>query len=229
MPASAMILNPGFDSGLTGWSTIGDFSVETGTYGPAGDPKLVLSTTPGTLTALGTGAVVADPDVIGLLGITAATLTGVEPAASFEGSAVTQQFTTVNAVTDIAFEYQLFSEETNWNPPFADFVLFHVRNLAGTFSSTVVVTDVLTEDNAANFSASATQFQSETSVRSITMPLNGADTYIFGVAVFDVTDGEYDTAVALDNFALIPEPRGVLLLTVGLLGLTLAGRPRSDG
>ena len=29
--ASAMVINPGFDSGLTGWSTIGDFSVETGT------------------------------------------------------------------------------------------------------------------------------------------------------------------------------------------------------
>jgi len=26
-----MVINPGFDSGLTGWSTIGDFSVETGT------------------------------------------------------------------------------------------------------------------------------------------------------------------------------------------------------
>ena len=115
-----MILNPGFDSGLTGWSTIGDFSVETGSYGPAGDPKLVLSTTPGTLTALGTGAVAADPDVIGLLGISAATLAGVEPASSVEGAAVTQQFTTVNAVTDIAFEYQLFSEETNWSAPYAD-------------------------------------------------------------------------------------------------------------
>jgi hypothetical protein len=60
------------------------------------------------------------------------------------------------------------------------------------------------------------------------MPLNGADTYIFGIAVFDVTDDEYDSAVALDNFALLPEPRGVLLLVTGLLGLTLAGRSRSN-
>jgi len=224
-----MIVNPGFDSGLTGWSTIGDFSVETGTYGPAGDPKLVLTTAPGTLAALGTGAVPADPDVVNLLGITAATLAGLEPAASVEGAAATQQFTTVNAVTDIAFEYQLFTEETNFPTPYADFMIFHVRNLAGTFSSTVLITDVATEDADNNFLASATQFQSETSVRSITMPLNGADTYIFGVAVFDVTDGEYDTAVAVDNFGLIPEPRGVLLLTAGLLGLTLAGRPRSNG
>ncbi len=224
-----MIVNPGFDSGLTGWSTIGDFSVETGTYGPAGDPKLVLTTAPGTLAALGTGAVPADPDVVNLLGITAATLAGLEPAASVEGAAATQQFTTVNAVTDIAFEYQLFTEETNFPTPYADFMIFHVRNLAGTFSSTVLITDVATEDAANSFLASATQFQSETSVRSITMPLNGADTYIFGVAVFDVTDGEYDTAVAVDNFGLIPEPRGVLLLTAGLLGLTLAGRPRSNG
>jgi hypothetical protein len=227
--ASAMVINPGFDSGLTGWNTIGDFSVETGSYGPAGDPKLVLTTAPGTLAALGTGAVAADPDVIGLLGISAATLAGVEPASSVEGAAVTQQFTTVNAVTDIAFEYQLFSEETNWSAPYADFVIFHVRNLAGTFSSTVLITDAATEDTAGNFSVSVTQFQSETSVRSITMPLNGADTYIFGIAVFDVTDAEFDSAVALDNFALIPEPRGALLLAAGLLGLTLAGRSRSNG
>ena len=188
----------------------------------------MLTTAPGTQTALGTGAVAADPDVIGLLGISAATLAGVEPSASVEGSAVTQQFTTVNAVTDIAFEYQLFTEETNWSAPFADFVIFHVRNLAGTFSSTVVITDVTTEDTAGNFSVSATQFQSESSVRSITMPLNGAGTYIFGIAVFDVTDDLFDSAVALDNFALIPEPRGVLLLATGLLGLTLAGRSRSN-
>jgi hypothetical protein len=43
-----------------------------------------------------------------------------------------------------------------------------------------------------------------------------------------VTDDEYDSAVALDNFALLPEPRGVLLLVTGLLGLTLAGRSRSN-
>ena len=70
------------------------------------------------------------------------------------------------------------------------------------------ITDVAAEDTAGNLSVSATQFQSESSVRSITMPLNGADTYIFGIAVFDVTDAEFDSAVALDNFALIPEPRG---------------------
>ena len=228
--ASAMIINPGFDSGLTGWSPIGDFSVETGTYGPAGDAKLVLSTAPGTLAALGSGAVAADPDVIGLLGISAADVTPPSaPAAADEGSGVTQQFTVGFAATDLQFDYQLFTEETNWNPPFADFVLFHVRNLAGTFSSTVVITDALTEDNSGNFSASPTQFQSETSVRSITMPLNGADTYIFGIAVFDVTDDEFDSAVALDNFALIPEPRSGLLLAAGLLGLAMAGRPRSDG
>lgn len=226
--ASAMVINPGFDSGLAGWSTIGDFSVETGSFGPAGDPKLVLTTSPGTIPALGTGAVPSDADVIGLLGISAADLAAVEPAASVEGAAVTQQFTTANAVTDIQFDYQLFTEETNWTVPFADFLIFHVRNLAGTFSSTVLITDVASEDGAGNFWASATPYESETSVRSITMALNGADTYIFGIAVFDVTDGEYDSAVALDNFALIAEPRGGLLLAAGLLGLAMAGRPRSD-
>ena len=227
--ASALIVNPGFDSGLIGWSTIGDFSVETGSFGPAGDPKLVLTTSPGTIPALGTGAVPADPDVIGLLGISVADLAAVEPAASVEGAAVTQQFTVGFAATDLQLDYQLFTEETNWAVPFADFLLFHVRNLAGTFSSIVLITDVATEDGAGNFSASGTPYASETSVRSITMPLNGADTYIFGIAVFDVTDDEFDSAVALDNFALIPEPRGGLLLAAGLLGLAVAGRPRSDG
>jgi hypothetical protein len=65
-----VIVNPGFDLGLTGWDTsgpVGDFSVETGTSGPAGDPKLVLTSSPGTIAALGSGAVPADPDVIALL------------------------------------------------------------------------------------------------------------------------------------------------------------------
>ena len=227
--ASALIVNPGFDSGLTGWSTIGDFSVETGSFGPAGDPKLVLTTSPGTIPALGTGAVPADPAVIGLLGISVADLAAVEPAASVEGAAVTQQFTVGFAATDLQFDYQLFTEETNWAVPFADFLLFHVRNLAGTFSSIVLITDVATEDGAGNFSASATPYASETSVRTLAMPLNGADTYILGIAVFDVDDDLFDSAVALDNFALLPEPRGGLLLAAGLLGLAMAGRPRSDG
>jgi hypothetical protein len=229
--AHAVTINGGFDSGTVGWNFAGDFSVETGSYGPPGDPKLVLTTAPDSQPPLGTGAV-APTAITTLLGITATELADNDPDSTpggidaFEGSAATQQFV-VGSNASLSFEWQIFTDETTFGTPFPDFLLFHVHNLAGTFSVTQLVTDLLSESVNGNLSPSPTPYDSQTVVNSLTVALNGPDTYIMGFAIFDVTDNHFDTAVAIDNVTLVPEPSGVALATSALLALGAArGRAR---
>ena len=235
--AHAVTINGGFDSGTVGWNFAGDFSVETGSYGPPGDPKLVLTTNPGSQPApksqpaLGAGAV-GRAAITTLLGITATELDDNDPDSTpgginaYEGSAATQQFV-VGSDASLSFDWQLFTDETIFGSPFPDFLLFHVRNLAGTFSVIQLVTDVLSESVNGNLSPSGTPYHSQTAVNSFNVALNGPDTYIMGIAVFDVVDDLYDNAVAVDNVRLVPEPSGVALGATALLALAVVrGRAR---
>jgi len=229
--AHAVTINGGFDSGTVGWNFAGDFSVETGSFGPAGDPKLVLTTNPGSQPALGTGAVTPTA-ITTLLGITATELADNDPDSTpgginaFEGSAATQQFV-VGSNASLRFEWQIFTDETTFGTPFPDFLLFHVHNLAGTFSVTQLVTDLLSESVNGNLSPSPTSYNSQTAVNNLTVALNGPNTYIMGFAMFDVTDNLFDNAVAIDNVRLVPEPSGVALGASALLALAvLRGRAR---
>lgn len=235
-PAQGAIINGGFDSGTAGWSLAGDFSVETGSFGPPGDPKLVLTTNPGSQPApksqpaLGAGAV-SPAAITTLLGITATELADNDPDSTpggfdaFEGSGATQQFVVGSAaVVSLDFDWQLFTDETIFGSPFPDFLLIHVRNLANTFRVTQLVTDVLSESFNGNLSPSATSYHSQTAVNSFSVALAGPDTYIMGIAIFDVVDDLYDNAVAIDNVRLVPEPSGVALAASLLLTLPAVRR-----
>jgi hypothetical protein len=228
--ASATINNPDFETGvMLPWTGVGDFSLETDTAFGA-STKLVLTTAPGSQTELAGGALDVTT-LLGLVGLTQAELDGVEPADGQFGSALVQDFDYSTAATaTISFDYQLFSDETNWNPPFADFVVVHVFEVGGGgFQQFEVVTDVLTQFNAGNFNPSATTYQDETGVNTYTLSVdlpNPGD-YTIEVLVFDVVDNDFDTAVALDNFSLVvPEPRLGALLGAGLFGLLWMGRVR---
>ncbi len=230
-PAAATIENPGFEGGGLGpWVGHGDFSLETDTAFGAGT-KLVLTTAPGSQAQLGAGELDVTT-LLGLVGLTQAELDGIEPADAATGSAIVQDFDYVTPTTvTLSFDYQVFTDETSWGggPPFADFVVVHVFEVGGGgFQQFEVVTDVLTEFNNGNLSSSATSFTDETGVNTHTLSVDlpNAGNYTIEVLVFDVVDDDFDTAVALDNFSLVPEPRSAALLVSGLLGLAWVGRPR---
>jgi hypothetical protein len=223
----AAVWNPGFEFGLVNWSPDGDSSLETGTYGATN--RLVLTSESAGQNPLGAGAL----DVGTLLGITgmdAGTLDATEPAGfdADTGSVVEQDFSYAWAGTaTLSFDWQLFTDETLWGggTPYADYVLIRVVEQAGPFETYELVADIESEFLAGNLVASATQYDTQSAINTFTLTalLPNPGDYTLQIVMFDVDDDEFSSAVALDDFTLVPEPETLALCAAGILGLLVAG------
>lgn len=229
----AVVSNPGFESGLTGWTATGDFSLENGTYGPTN--RLVLTSETAGENPLGAGADIVG-DILAATGMDATTLAANEPAGftAFEGSVVEKTFNFGGPGTaTFSFDWQLFTDETTWafGTPYADYVLVRVLEVAGPFDTYELVADMESEFLAGNLVASATQYDTQSAINTFTLAtlLPNPGDYTLQIVMFDVDDGDFSSAVALDNFSLIPETGTVALCLSGMFGLLVAGngRPRN--
>ncbi len=243
---AAPFANGSFENGFASWNLIGDSAVfddiSLQTTSTTGSFHSVLTSAPGSVpagTQVGTGAVAADPDVIGLLGISATELASVTPAgvSVAEGAGMEQTFDTTQG-GNITFDWNFLSDESDavnqYGDAFPDFAIVHVHDVNDpvAFSQIFLLVDADTEFEGIAGVPVIAGFDSETGWRTFDLSavgsvLPGAGTYSLGIAVFDMNDNLFDSGLAVDNVSLL-EPSTVLLLGVGPFGLLWVGRERPD-
>ena len=205
--ADAGLVNGGFESGFSGWSTLGFTSVETSAFGSGpteGTQQALMRSGDGT-----TSATLADLDTF--FGFAAGQLNSISTGRVEDGSAIKQTFT-ANAGNLLSFNWNFLTKEsiTAPDPAFNDFAFFSLNStptkLADLFSS---------------FTTSSTAFTSETGFQTLSISLPVTGTYTLGFGVANVGDQFIDSGLLVDNVQLtataVPEPSSLMLGCLGIL------------
>ncbi len=219
--ASAITVNPGFESGdTTGWTPVGGVSVVDSSFGVTpteGSFQIFLTT--------GSGAVPpgAAQDAMGLPANTIRDILSTIPTSSTRvrhGSAFQQTFD-AEAGDQIMFDWNFLTNEIQ--PDAATYTDFLWSHLTGVGQGALQHVNQPT----GFFNSSSSSFTYETGWNTFALTLITAGTYTLTLGVNDVEDRLIDTGAVVDNFQLIkqtPEPKTVLLLSSGLVGLAWIGR-----
>ncbi len=223
--------NGGFELGLSGWTTVGDASVQTAELGsvPTGGVAQALLTNassvfdddaPAAAGACNFGGV--EPESIGSaggmeerLGLAVGDLDGIFAQRPTEGSGLLQRFTAAPG-TRVALDWNLLTSEPSTTGT-ADFAFVSVDG----------VVTLLADSSSASLTASATAFERETGYStwlSDAFTSGGAHTLVLGVV--DLNDFSVSSALLVDEVRLVPLPAARWLLGSGLLGYLGLGMSR---
>ena len=212
---NAAIVNGGFESGLTAWSSAGDALVDDGFFGGSFPTEGALQALVTTLSEAGDFTpglsfddAVPVADLEAFLGLSGE-LIGLDAT---EGSAIMQSFTG-NAGDTLAFDWNFLTDDAGLSGDFA-FVL-----IDGSLS-------MLADANSFLLGASSGFFLDETGYQSLahTFGSTGLHTLAFGVV--DAPDEIGASGLLIDNITLtpIPLPASLLLFVSGLMGLFVSLR-----
>ncbi|HTQ10813.1 MAG TPA: PEP-CTERM sorting domain-containing protein [Fimbriimonadaceae bacterium] len=251
--ASAQFSNPSFESGFSGWSTIGDAQIETssiGTYPTDGSNQALLATaTDGTInTDVVAGSGVGGSALESFLQVGSGTIASVGNGNPVLGSA-TVQTVVLSAGQTVKFDWdfltnQVYNDGTaDSYAPLAsndDFAFLTVAPVGNPSQSQIFkLADVFDGyvsdpnapggfDTAFHITPALDPFISETLYSTYSWTASTGGSYVIGVGSVHVTAGADDginSAVLADNFRVVPEPAS--LCAFGLLSLGLLRRRRS--
>jgi hypothetical protein len=216
-PTSAL-MNGGFDSGLTGWTVIGDVSVQSGqaliTNAVDGDD------TSGNLNASGT-----PPELVGLdpgletkLGLAIGALDGLlAPELPYEGSGIAQTFTAA-AGTRVTFEWRFLTNEDEDEDEDA--------NADFAFVALDGAVTLLADSLGSSLSSGGGPFDFETGLATYVSGVLSEGSHTLVVGVVDVNDATVSSGLLVDNAAVVPLPAAAWLLGAALTGLVGFARRR---
>lgn len=225
--SQAAVINGDFEDGFTGYSTIGDTIVHTGSFESSyggGYSSAVISNTPGAevdFTFSGNPAA-STADLEAFLGLATGSLNAIATNSVIEGSAIKQTFYG-NANDILSFDFQFLTDEDvklDHNHPsraYNDLAFFtfqfdesptYVFQLADTFS---------------DFTDSYTPFIYETNAQTQSLSLLETGYYTIGFGVVDVGDEGFSSSLLVDNVGLTPSPSESVPDPSSLAGLTAFG------
>jgi hypothetical protein len=200
---ASALTNGGFESGMTGWSTIGVASIETAAYG--------AGPTEGSYQALvtsGDGSV-SDSTIETFLGLAAGTLDSLIAGDANEGSAIRQTIT-AGAGDILTFNWNFLTDEVEEGDDVPDFAFV---SIVSNFS------EILADAVSSTFVPSNTPFYDETGFSTFQYTFQTSGTFTLGFGVMDEDDEVVDSGLLLDNVTIIPEPATICLLGLGALSL----------
>lgn len=221
-PASALV-NGGFESGLAGWTAVGDVSVQTSLYqaGPTAGAAQALLTTAlegddaaGGLNASGTAPepVGLDPGLETGLGLGIGALDALfAPDLPYEGSGIAQAFTAA-AGTRLAFDWSFLTSDDGS----ADFAFVALDG----------VVTLLADGLSASLSPSPTAFDRETGFNTYLSGLLTGGSHTLVVGVVDLGDSAASSALLVDDAQVVPLPAAAWLMGAALAGLAGFARRR---
>jgi hypothetical protein len=205
-PSHAAIINGGFETGnFTGWTTIGNASIQTSAFGSG--------PTEGTFEAL---VSTAEPTVSAstletFLGVAPGSLNDLGNGNATAGSAIKQTFA-ANAGDILNFDWNFLTNEftspTNFYNDFSFVSLGLVSTLADTRAPIFL-------------SGTPTPFNQQTGFKTFSFTVPTTGTYTLGIGVTDVADTVVDSGLLVDKVKLtsVPEPTSTLgVLAFGAFG-----------
>jgi hypothetical protein len=202
------VTNGSFNSGLNGWSALGDVNLQAGA---------ILMTTAsvyfeddfpesaGAFNASGNAA--AEVAVVGgvedFIGIPLGALDSNDNFA-FEGSVLKQTFN-VNAGDTLTFNWNFFTNESSTG---ADYAFVSINGALTTLATPLDATN------------SSLPYAYTTGFQTFNQTFNTASSVTLAFGVVDVNDYNVTSALWFDNVAVVPEPEtyAMLLAGLGLLG-----------
>ncbi|WP_218081696.1 hypothetical protein [Anthocerotibacter panamensis] len=196
--AQSTVVNPGFEGGFAGWSTLGNTNIQTVAFGitpTQGSNQALLVNVGGAVTAASLESF--------LFGSANGTLTGL---GATTGSAITQTFT-ANAGETLTFSWDFLTNEFLQEPQSNDFAFI---TLNGAVLATLdTFTPGFITPSAAGF------FDSDTGYSTRSFALATTGTYTLGFGVANRFDTLIRSGLLVDNVQVVPEP----LSTMGLVFL----------
>lgn len=231
LPASASVANGNFSAGLTGWTSVGDVSVQS--TGPArtgkGAAYALLTTAaltsvddyPANAGAFNFSKTTGAADLSVLENGIGVMPGGLDPDSAnfvyaFEGSGLAKSVT-VAAGDTLSFRWNFLSNDTAADPAFADYAFL---NLNGNIVRLADTTSALNASGA---------FALETGYKTYSHTFTQAATVNLAFGVVDVGDYVTSSALAVNNVqiaASVPEPIEAMMLTLGLGVIGVAVRRR---
>ncbi len=205
---SGAISNPGFETGLTDWTTAGDASTSTASFSE-GSQALWLSTEavgdPDGLNASGTDPLAAGAGLETALGLSDGALDTANGWAA-EGSLAGQTFTAQDGAV-LRFSWNFSTAETSTDAALADYAFVVLDGQFITLASVAQASGL----------GSVAGYQAETGWRTSWLALSGSGPHTLYFGVVDVGDFSVASALAVDGLAVaVPEPSGLALMLAGL-------------
>jgi hypothetical protein len=199
--AQAATVNGGFETGFTGWSTIGNTSIQNASYGSGpteGNSDALLSAPADNSDALPT-------DLENFLGLSSGSLDGIN-GSIYHGSAIKQTFS-AEAGQTLTFQWNFLTNESQ-DSSFSDFAFVSIQSLAKL------------GDTSSSLTGSLSPFANETGFQTFSYTIPTSGSYTLGIGVANATDSFGNSAVLVDNVAVVPTPPlGIGFLTAGVLSL----------
>ncbi len=187
-----LLVNGGFEDGLTGWETSGAVSTEAASFGEM--PMEGLSQ--GLLTnENAVGGEVPVTELETYLDIGPGILDALAPGVATAGSAIRRTIT-VPADAELAFQYNFLTEEATPDATYNDFSFFTISGPG------VEVAQVLGDTYAGTFGTSASIYSKSTGYQTVTFTFDQAGDYTIGFGVSDSQDTSYDSALLIDAVTL---------------------------
>ncbi len=239
--AQAVILNGGFEDDLAGWEAIGDYRVETSTFGSGsieGTSQAFLSTAFNEVIGfdenqneiVGGDAVpvtfISGLDSLNLeefLGLSTffgdESLDSLATAEPIEGSAIKQTFT-ASAGETLSFSWNFLTNESTGQAARNDFTYPEFNDFAfATIQSDSDSKFFSLADTVSNFSNSSTSLAQETGFNtfSYTVPTTGS--YTLGIGVVDVGEPTRVSGLLVDKVESVPETSSKTTSALGMLFL----------
>ncbi len=182
----------GFETGdFTGWTTIGQTSVATATFGSG--------PTEGTFQALlqtggAVGIPASDTALETFLGIAPGSLDAIDNVDSWtgatEGSAMQVTFT-AQAGDVVSFDWNFFTDEMDQPSIYNDFAFV-----------TLTSPTPIAMRNSTPVGSTVPGFDGETGFQTTSIPLSTSGTFTLGIGVMDVNDPAVNSAILVDNVAI---------------------------
>jgi subtilisin family serine protease len=193
-PDITSLVNQGFENGdFTGWETIGDTSIRTSSFGvtPSQGVSQAFMTN-------GLGATVSSSNLEAFLNLTPGALNNLGNGNASEGSAIKRTFTAVAGDT-LTFDWNFLTNEATPSSTSNDFAFYTVSS-----NPTAVTAVELGDTTSPNFvNSPAINYVQQTGYRSVSINIAQTGTYTLGLGVVDATDNIVNSALIVDNLALV--------------------------
>lgn len=240
--AKAATLNGGFENGFTGWETIGDYGIETSSFGSSpveGNAQAFLSTAFNEVVSVdangnevtgGNAVPVAFisgyPNLEEFLNVSTffgdTSLSNIATAEPIEGSAIRQTFNAVAGQT-LLFSWNFLTNESVEQAAIDDFTYPDFND----FAFALVQSDsssqlIQLSDTLSNFSSSSTVFDNETGFQTFSYTIPTTGTYSLALGVADVGEPTRISGLLVDNAQVVPEGSSIFgLVCFGVSGTAI--------